>query len=160
MKESHSRFRLADDQLRTAIGLFVAGADQLAVITLAGAADGILSGLTKMRGKITFTESIFAEDQDVDGVIYASAGQHAKAVNNLFFVNSLKHFDRGESEFVQLRLQEAAVGAILKALANYVSLEEHDRELVLAFRVWIKQNLDPELYNVDSDPDWKPIPPS
>ena len=52
----YSRFELAENQLEAAIGLFVGGGDRFSTISLAGAADVILSRLVISRGKENFTE--------------------------------------------------------------------------------------------------------
>lgn len=47
--KSYTRFELAENQLEAAIGLFGSGADRFSVISLAGAADVILSRLVLNR---------------------------------------------------------------------------------------------------------------
>jgi len=46
-----------------------------------------------------------------------------KAVNDMLLINALKHFNRGEDGTVEVDdLDESALAAILKAMANYVVL--------------------------------------
>ena len=52
-------------------------------------------------------------------------------------------------------MEEAALGAILKAIVNYIRIDGFQMDLVQAFRLWSKQNLDAKKYNVDFDPNWK-----
>ena len=52
--ERYQRFDLAANQLETAIGLYIGGHDKFSVITLAAAADGILSQLVNKKGEKTF----------------------------------------------------------------------------------------------------------
>lgn len=47
--KSYTRFELAENQLEAAIGLFGSGGDRFSVISLAGAADVILSRLVLNR---------------------------------------------------------------------------------------------------------------
>lgn len=81
-----------------------------------------------------------------------------KEFNDLLFINQLKHFDDDAQEVVELDVDECALAAILKALANYVDLPDHKRDLVLAFKLWVRQNLDPRKYNTNCDPNWTPPP--
>ena len=76
----------------------------------------------------------------------------------MLFINQLKHFDDDAQEVIELDIDECALAAILKALANYVHMPEYKRDLVLAFKVWVKQNLDPQSYNIDCNPTWSPSP--
>ena len=54
----YTRLELAANQLEAAISLFVAGRDRFSVITLAGAADVILSRLVINAGRENFTDSV------------------------------------------------------------------------------------------------------
>jgi hypothetical protein len=77
-----------------------------------------------------------------------------KAVNDMLLINAL-HFDKGDNGIVEVDdLEECALAAILKAMANYVVLSGKKEDWVQAFFFWIKQNLDPKKYNVDCDPNW------
>jgi hypothetical protein len=77
-----------------------------------------------------------------------------KAVNDMLLINAL-HFDKGDDGIVEVDdLEECALAAILKAMANYVVLSGKKEDWVQAFFFWIKQNLDPKKYNVDCDPNW------
>ncbi|MNI98989.1 hypothetical protein D3C73_1579540 [compost metagenome] len=74
----------------------------------------------------------------------------------MFFINQLKHMDPGDDGYIDLEPEECAVGAILKALANYVKIAEQRKSFVDVFLIWAKLNLDPNIYNVDCDPNWIP----
>jgi len=65
--QTYTRFELAENQLTSAIGLFVSGRDRFSVITLAGAADVILSQLVKHRGQETFTERLAQKESAKEG---------------------------------------------------------------------------------------------
>lgn len=150
---NHSRFSLAETQLKTAIMLFITNGDRLSVITLAGAADVILCELVKRKGKPTFTETLKKSDNEAVDV---SLQHYGRDVNNLFSINKLKHFDEGDSEFITLDEEESALGAILKAIPNYIELAGREAYLVSVFLNWIRQNLDPKVYNIYCDPNWSP----
>jgi hypothetical protein len=150
--QTYQRFDLAARQLETAIGLFIGGHDKFSVITLAGAADGILSQLVNNVQQKTFIE-ILADESDDDNTASRSAmGEH---VNKILFINAVKHMDEGDDGYVTMDIDQCALGAILKAVANVVTLRGRKVDFVEAFLLWVKLNLDPKIYNVDCDPDWK-----
>lgn len=154
----YTRFELAHNQLEAAIALYITSRDRLSAITLAGAADVLLSQLVLRAGKPNFTERALQKDMEA-GRAAVTLKVFGKEVNDMLFINQLKHFDDGAQDVIELDVDECALAAILKALANYVDLPEHKRDLVLAFKLWVKENLDPKKYNTDCDPNWVPPPP-
>lgn len=150
------RIELAESQLKTAIGLFVSGGDKFSAISLAGAADVILCRLVSNLEKENFTE--FSLKQAA-----AKGGQSetiqslGRCINDTLFINDLKHMDDGEDGHIDIDVEECALGAILKALANYVILAGRNKDFVQAFLAWVQLNLDPKKYNIYCDPNWKPI---
>lgn len=153
----YTRFQLAHSQLEAAIGLYITSRDRLSAITLAGAADVLLSQLVLRSGKPNFTDRLAEKNVTSEGAGFTRevVGQQ---VNDMLFINQLKHFDDDAQEIIEIDVDECALAAISKALANYVYLPEYDRDLVLAFKLWIKKNLDPKKYNVDCDPNWTAPP--
>ena len=152
---TYNRFDLAARQLETAVALFIGGHDKFSVITLAAAADGILSQLVANQGKKTFIETL-AEEGDDDATASRSAmGMH---VNRILFINNLKHMDKGEDGYVVIDdLFNCALATILIALADTVTLCGRGTiGFVETFFLWVTQNLDPKIYNVDCDPAWTP----
>lgn len=152
--QTYTRLQIAADQLRAAIGLFVAGNDRFSVITLAGAADVILSRLVLNTGQSNFTDSIIEMEVEKGGARQTRAVA-GKAVNDMLLINALKHFDQGDSGTIEVDdLEECALAVILKALPNYAALAGQNEDWIKAFHYWIKLNLDPKKYNVNLDPNW------
>lgn len=141
--KTYQRFQLAAKQLETAIMLFLTEQDRLSAITLSGAADVIFSELVNRQGKKNYTD-ILASDEG-NG---RSREELGKEINDLLYINSLKHFDSGDEEYIKLDVNECAVASILKALVNYNMLDGKDDKLIIAFRYWVTKNLDPERYNL------------
>ena len=78
-----------------------------------------------------------------------------KAVNDMLLINEIKHFDPGDDGTVTVSdLDECAFAAILKGMANYVTLAGSREDWVMAFFLWVKENMDPIKYNVNFDPTW------
>ena len=148
--ENHKIVDLAENQLRTSICLFFVG-DLVSSITLAGAADVLLSQLVEKHGKENFTAFVLKSEDDPNKTI----PQIGKEINDMFHINSLKHMDSKEDSVVTINLREAAVGAILKALPNYNILRGKDQDFIQSFLLWIQKNLDPKVYNVNCDPNFE-----
>lgn len=119
---------------------------------MAGAADVILTSLVSGSGEENFTEYSMKEH---DAPPASSREEFWQAMNDTLHINDMKHMDKEDDGFIELDPHECALGAILKALANYRILVGQD-DLVRGFLAWLKVNLDPKKYNVDCDPNWKP----
>jgi hypothetical protein len=143
---TYQRFQLAGNQLETAIMLFLTNTDKLSAITLAGAADVILCELVNREGKKNFTDLLYEKENGE-----RDREEIGREINNLLCINALKHFDKDDEEHIDLDVDECAVTAILKGLANYNMLDGKDDKLILAFRYWVQINLDPKKYNLDSE---------
>ncbi len=145
--KTYTRFELAENQLTSAIGLFVSGRDRFSVITLAGAADVLLSRLVMNQGRENFTQLLAKSETENAGTYVAVAAQ-GRAINDLVFINQLKHMDDGDDGFIDLDSEECALAAISKALVNYVALAGGQKDIVLAFKGWAWRNFDPTKYGV------------
>lgn len=152
--ETYTRLKLAESQLESAVGLFITGQDRFSVITLAGAADVILARLVLNEGKQTFTDHLIEKQQGTEGN-KETRETYGKQINDTLFINQLKHFDDHEDGYIEIEPEECALGAILKAFANYQQIKDHQPALFAAFRQWMSGNLDPKKYNIHSDPNWQ-----
>ena len=142
IRKTYQRFQLASKQLETAIMLFLTNQDRISAITLAGAADVIFCELVNRDGKKNYTDILSSESGK------RSREDIGKEINDLLHINSLKHFDKDDEEYINLDVNECAVAAILKTLVNYNMMEGKDDNLILAFRYWVKINLDPVKYHL------------
>lgn len=149
--QTYSRMQLAENQLETAIGLFVSGRDRFSVITLAGAADVILSRLVLNLGKENFTDVMIRKHSE-ECITKETRACGGSKINETLHINDLKHMDAGEDGYVIMDIEECALAAILKALANCVQIVGHERDYIKAFLAWVRLNLDSEKYNVNCDP--------
>ena len=142
-KTKYNRFDLASTQLKTAIRLFVTGGDRFSVITLAGAADVIFSELVTREKKENFTIFLLKKEQDE-----RRPQEAGKEINDILSINVLKHFDPGDDDYISLDVEESALGAISKAIANYSMLDGKEDMLIVGFWSWVKANLDTKKYNI------------
>ncbi len=146
-KETHKRLDLAAKQLETAIVLFCRGDDRFSIITLAGAADVIFCELVTRAGKDNFTNVLLKKENGT-----CSLSEIGKDVNNVLHINDVKHLDPDEDEYTTMDADECALGAILKAIANYNILEGKNEQLINGFLAWTQINLNLKKYNITHIP--------
>jgi hypothetical protein len=141
--EKLSKFDVASKQLETAIGLFVSGRDPLSAITLAGAADTILSALVLRAKKEPFADLARKMHEGVT----PSRSKFSTFMNDLLRINAIKHMDENDSDDVEIDVRECAIGAIGKAAANYRLLVPGESpQFIKAYFAWTWQNLDHSKY--------------
>jgi hypothetical protein len=151
----YTRLQLAERQLQAAIGLFMAGRDRFSVITLAGAADVILSQLALNKDKSNFTDALI-EEAIRNGATEKTRGEHGRAINDVLFINDMKHMNKDDDGFLDMDPEESAFGAIMKAMVNYIAIVGRQNRTVVAFFLWVNQNIDLKKYNLNGDIDSKP----
>jgi hypothetical protein len=149
--QTYKKLELAENQLETAIGLFVSGGDKFSAITLAGAADVILCRLVLNVGQENFTDLMIRQSCE-DCLSNETRASHGRQINDTLCINDLKHMDDGDDGYIDMDLDACALGAILKALANYVRIAGREKNFVKAFLAWIRLNLDQTKYNIHYDP--------
>lgn len=132
---THTKLQLAQQQLETAIGLFISRRDRVSAITLAGAADGILHGLVIKAGKQPFADYVLAASEAMAGQTPSKA-KVAKHINDTLKINDLKHMDEVHDESVVLDIEISALGAILKAIANHNALVPKHPDFINAMLQW------------------------
>lgn len=142
----YTKIELAESQLEAAICLLANAEDFYSVITLAGAADVILAQANTNASKKNVTE-IFLEKR-----LYNEFGNKTKSIlgreiNDTLMINHLKHFDDDESELIEFDPVLCAVAALAKAIANLAILKGQDYRLVLAFRGWVNENRNADMYS-------------
>lgn len=130
-----TKLALAQQQLETAIGLFVSRRDRVSAITLAGAADGILHGLVLQAGKQPFADYALGVAEALSGQTPAKA-KFAKHINDKLNINDLKHMDEGGADEIELEADISALGSILKAIANHHKLVPEHPEFIKAMLHW------------------------
>jgi hypothetical protein len=136
--KTHSKLDIAKAQLRSAVYLFATDQDRISAITLAGAADVILSQLLLNDGKENFSDQLMRKEAETSGVMPAR-GAHGRAVNDMLMINALKHMDPGDDDHVEMDAFVSSLATVSKAVANYVILggdDAHNEDCVKAFKLW------------------------
>lgn len=149
-----TKLAIAQQQLETAIGLFVSRRDRLSSITLAGAADGILHGLVLKEGKQPFSDYAMGVREALAKETPEKA-KYAKHINDTLNINNLKHMDEDGATDVSIDPDMSALGAITKAIANHHLLVPEHPDFIKAMLHWIYMFYDGEKIKED-DPFEKP----
>lgn len=130
-----TKLALAEQQLETAIGLFVSRRDRVSAITLAGAADGILHGLVLKEGKLPFSDYALGVGEAMLKQTPAKA-KYARYINDTLNINHLKHMDKNDEIDMTLDPSMSALAAILKAISNHSILVSKHPPFIQAMLQW------------------------
>lgn len=144
---THSKLDIAREQLRTAVMLYCSGRDRFSAITLAGAADVILSQLLLSEGKENFSDFLMKKEADATGSMPKRAA-HGKAINDMLMINAMKHMDPGDDDYLDMDVRISGLATVSKAVANYVKLCGDNSDFVEVLRCWARvftpKGLDPD----------------
>lgn len=112
---------LAKEQLEDAIDLFLSG-KRISVITLAGAADGIFTGLLKQQGIPSAAEETWQEVEEIrqkTGLAYAGDRNERDAYYEWNqYRNRLKHHNKRDGEVIHFSAFDEAYHAVQRANAD------------------------------------------
>jgi hypothetical protein len=126
---------IARSQLETAVDLFFRGLSYHSVITLAGAASGILSGLLSAAGKETFVDYARRVHEGVRGHT-RKRNSYAHHIEKNLGISVHKHLSESDTETVELDLEDLAADALARAIADYVKLYGQNEPFVSAYLRW------------------------
>ena len=132
---------IAQEQLRTAVALFLKKVDYSSVITLAGAASGILHTLVKRSGKETFLDYARRIHNELVGHT-PTRSKYSNHINTKLGVIAHRHFFEGESNTVELDLEKQAYDALCRAIGDYILLNGQEEPFIKAFLLWSWKNKD------------------
>jgi hypothetical protein len=134
---THSKLDIAREQLRTAVMLYCSGRDRFSAITLAGAADVILSQLLLSEGKENFSDLLMKKEADASGSMPVRSA-HGKSVNDMLMINAMKHMDRDDDDYLEMDVRISGLATVSKAVCNYVKLCGDDVDFVEVLRCWAR----------------------
>jgi hypothetical protein len=130
--QKYHKAEIAAAQLQTAILLFLSGRDRSSVITLAGAASGILEQLVRNEGKIPFVD--YARSLAPGPT--PPRGTASRLINDTLGINPHKHMTADCADTLEIDLDSCAEHAITKAVGDYVTLNGQEHAFVKAFLGW------------------------
>jgi hypothetical protein len=122
-------------QLQTAVEMFLSGLDRSSVITLAGAASGILDPLVRRTGGEPFVDYARKVHRELRGFM-PGRESYSHYIDKKLGVVAHKHLGKGDSETIELDLEKSAFDALARALSDYVCLYGKDEAFVKAFFNW------------------------
>ncbi|WP_343548983.1 hypothetical protein [Ralstonia sp.] len=126
---------IARSQLETAVDIFLRGLSFHSVITLAGAASGILNGLVHAAGKETFVDYARRIHHDLRGFM-PKREAYAHHIEKTLGISAHKHLYESDTDTVELDLERLAADAVARAMADYVTLYGQDEPFVKAYLQW------------------------
>jgi hypothetical protein len=135
-KSKYQTIDLAARQLETAIFMFLRGQDRFSVITLAGAASGILTQLVLNSGKQPFVDYARLLQSKLNSPTIPPRDKFNRHINDRFGVNALRHHAPNDPPTINLDEKRAAEKAITRAVADYIELRGQSEPFVIAFLNW------------------------
>lgn len=134
---------IAKLQLQTAVGIFLSGMDRSSVITLAGAASGLLDSLAKVAGKEPFVD--YARRIHCAIVGHTPKRQsYSHYIDKRLGVIAHKHLGKNDPETIDLDLEKMAIDALCRAITDYTAIYGQDEPFAKAFLSWAWKNMDGE----------------
>lgn len=126
---------IARIQIETAVDIFLKGFSRHSVITLAGAASGILDGLLLAAGKepfIDYARRIHAAQQGLT----PGRVKFAHYIEKRLGISSHKHLSETDDDSTKLDLEDLAEQALTRAIVEYVTLYGQEDPFVKAYLQW------------------------
>lgn len=117
------------------------GLDRSSVVTLAGAASGILDTLVKRAGKEPFVDYARRVHEGLVGRT-PKRKSYSHHIEKKLGIIAHKHLSEDDAETVDLDLEKLAVDALGRAISDYVSLNGQNEPFVRAFLGWAWKNTD------------------
>ena len=96
-----------------------------------------------MQDKKTSQISLIRKSCD-DPLSNKTRASQGRQINDLLCINDLKHMDDSEDGYIVMDVEECALGAILKTLANYVRIAGREKDFVKGFLAWVRLEPRPE----------------
>ena len=119
----------------------MSGMDRSSVITLAGAASGILDTLVKKAGKEPFIDYARRVYRVQKGFT-PKRQSFAHHINKWLGVVAHKHLSKDDPETVELDLEKQAADALIRAITDYIALNGQGEPFVRMFLQWTWDNKD------------------
>ncbi|WP_321927587.1 hypothetical protein [Paraburkholderia guartelaensis] len=135
------KFDIARSQLVTATEIFFNQGNFSAVITLAGAASGILDEFVRREGKEPFVDYACRVHRELVGKTppRRSAIHH---IEKRLGISAHKHLSDKDTPTVELDLERQAINALMRAISDYITLKGQEEPFVKAVLQWTWMNSD------------------
>lgn len=131
--------KIATQQLKTAVELFLNRKDLSSVITLASAAGSILSQLARNAGEEPFIDYACRIHNHLKKTT-PGREKYNHFINITLGIIPHKHMRDSDSENVELDLLRCALNSLIVATSDFVTLYGRDEPFVKAFLLWTWHN--------------------
>ena len=132
-KSKYQRIDLAAQQLERAVVMFLQGQDRFSVITLAGAASGILTQLVLNAKKQPFVDYARLIQSKYFGPTTPPRDKFNRHINDQFGIHALRHHAANDPPTIDMDEEKAAENAITRAICDYIELRGQSEPFVIAF---------------------------
>jgi hypothetical protein len=138
-----NKFDIAREQLITALSIFFNQNNYSSVITLAGAASGILSELVRREGKQPFLD--YARDIHLKHYGYIPKRvSYSHHIAKTMGISAHKHLSLTDPDEISLDIEYQAYQALVQAIADYKTLKGASEPFIQHFFRWAYKNMDGE----------------
>lgn len=135
------RTEIAHRQLQTAVEIFLQGLDRSSVITLAGAASNVLHILVCRAGKEPFIDYARRVRENLVGEM-PKRQSYSHHIDTKLGIIAHKHLGSKDPDTIELDLEKQAADALVKAVADYITLYGQDESFIKAYLQWAWINMD------------------
>ncbi|STX40329.1 Uncharacterised protein [Legionella donaldsonii] len=139
MEIRYHKSEIATTQLKTALTLFLHDKDLSSVITLAGASANILYQLVKNSGKEPFFDYACRVHNFLKGSTPAREKYNHHIEKTLGIIVH-KHMNASCPVTATLDLEQCAIDALTRAVADYITLYGKEESIVKLFLQWLWQH--------------------
>ncbi|WP_404991391.1 hypothetical protein [Cupriavidus pauculus] len=115
--------------------IFIRKLSYHSVITLAGAASGILTGLVREAGKEAFVDYARRVHKQMRGLT-PKRESYAHHIEKFLGISAHKHLSDTDDDNIELDVERLAANALARAIADYVTLRGQNEPFVQAYLQW------------------------
>ena len=138
MKTKIKKLDVAVTHLETAIDMFLHNKDHLCVLTLTGAADVILGQYANRAGDETMLDLLTSSLKKEYSLNMSDKDFKWEYLNSAR--NTVKHFNKTESEVIEIDPEEEALTMIIRAIGNLYSHDKSITHNTPALLKWVCDN--------------------
>ena len=129
---------VAVNHLQMAIDFFLSNQDLLCVLTLAGAAEEIIGQYAIRANEKSMIDLLCSSLKDKYSIEMADNSFKWEYLNKAR--NTVKHFNKNDSEFIELKPESEAITMLISAIGNLYSHDQTATYNTPALMEWIYKN--------------------
>lgn len=142
MKKRYQKVDLAEEQLVTAVQLFLDGKSMVSAFTLAGVAEELFGQEVCHQGRENAIAQLFDKQKDFLEALYKKPVDIRAYRDELNYLkNTTKHFRDPNESYVDADLEDAALWMIVRAYMNRSQLDLPESSLEARFKDWFYEEV-------------------